>query len=412
MIKLFLKNYLFSASSNSVIKIISRICLISSCLSIAGLLIVLNIMNDMSSNIHKRLLGSEPHISITLNKTAAALPEYKNQWEKLHNFLKKKNNNIEYVRYVKKQDLIIKTKLSGLQSVIAKEFQKKDFSIFLKTTYKHYPHLQPLDDFQHKESNLTPVYIEENLAQYLQIYEGDIISLFKPKALLSNLEDLQAYKQLKIKGLLPSEAKTKTRKMIYFSSLSLNNNTELFPMEIQLYKPYQYDKTLKTIIQFTDSIKLPINTSNWKQDNHILFFSLNMEKSIMGLFFIISLVINSLSIMTLIFLLIHQKKKDIGILYAMGFSQKHIKNLFMKISFTLSLVGMLTGLVIGLGVSLYLQYRPLQILPDIFYSNALSAKIDLPILMLSLVSIFLFSYLGAWIPINIQFKKLKIQYQI
>lgn len=412
MIKLFLKNYLFNSSNNSVIKIISRICLISSALSIAGLIIVLNIMNDMSSKIHKRLLGSEPHISIQLNSSKSNIPAHKEQWNQLHGFLKKQKN-IEYIRSIKKQELIIKTKLSGLQSVIAKEFYKKDFTTFLKNTYKHYPHLKPENHFQYTEAQFSFVYIEESLAQYLQIQEGDKILLFQPQDLLSNIENLQAYKHLEVKGLLPSESKTSTEKMIYFDSLTEDTyGKEVFPIEIQLYQPYEYKKTLQAIKVFSQSINLSLLTTNWKKDNHILFFSLNMEKSIMSLFFIISLIINSLSIMTLIFLLIAQKRRDIRILYAMGFSQKHIKQLFMKISFILSLVGMLAGLIIGLSVSLYLQHNPLQILPDIFYNNALSAKIDFPILGFSLLSILFFGYLGAWIPIKIQFKKMKIQYQV
>lgn len=411
MIKLFLKNYLFNSSNNSVIKIISRICLISSALSIAGLIIVLNIMNDMSSKIQRRLLGSEPHISISINHTKKNALDYTNQWKKLHTFLKKQKN-IEHIRSIKKQELIIKTNLSGLQSVIAKEFHNKDFAIFLKNNYKHYPHLKPLNTFQYKKKNLSPVYIEESLAQYLQIQEGDKILLFQPHSLLTNIESLQPYKQLEVKGLLPSESQTNTEKIIYFESLTKNKLEKMFPIEIQLYEPYQYQKTLKAIKVFSQSIHLPLLITNWKQDNHILFFSLNMEKSIMGLFFIISLIINSLSIMTLIFLLITQKRKDIRILYAIGFSQNHIKQLFMKISFILSLFGMLVGLIIGLGASLYLQYNPLQILPDIFYNNSLSAKIDFPVLGLSLISILFFGYIGAWIPIKIQFQKMKIQYQL
>ncbi|MBE8221495.1 MAG: ABC transporter permease [Bdellovibrionales bacterium] len=411
MIKLFLKNYLFNSSSNSVVKIISRICLISSAISIAGLIIVLNIMNDMSLKIQKRLLGSEPHISIGIDINKNKKLNYKNKWKQLDTFLKKQKN-IEHIRHVKKQELIIKTNFSGLQSVIAKEFYTKDFSIFLKNTYKQYPHLKPINSFQYKNRNLLSVYIEESLAQYLQIQEGDKILLFKPRSLLTNIENLEPYKQLEVKGLLPSESKTNTEKIIYFENLSTNKFKKIFPIELQLHRPYKYKDIYKKIKIFSKSINLPIKITNWKQNNHILFFSLNMEKSIMALFFIISLIINSLSIMTLIFLLIAQKRKDIRILYAMGFSQNHIKKLFMKISFILSLVGMLAGLVIGLGVSLYLKYLPLQILPNIFYNNAISAKIDFPILGLSLISILFFGYIGAWIPIKIQFKKMKIKYQV
>ncbi|MBE8162755.1 MAG: ABC transporter permease [Bdellovibrionaceae bacterium] len=411
MIKLFLKNYLFNSANNSVIKIISYICLISSALSVAGLIIVLNIMNDMSSKIQKRLLGSKPHISININAKKLPAHNYKSQWIKLNAFLKKQKN-IEHIRSVKKQELIIKTNTSGLQSVIAKEFNDKDFSVFLKNTYAQYPYLKPLDSFQYQESHLNPVYIEESLAQYLQIQEGDSILLFQPQSLLTSIENVQPYTQLQVKGLLPSEAKTSSEQFIYFKNLDKNLSKKIVPIEVQLYEPYQYEKTFKDIKVFAKSINLPLLITNWKQDNHILFFSLNMEKSIMGLFFIISLVINSLSIMTLIFLLITQKRKDIRLLYAIGFSQNHIKQLFMKISFILSLCGMLSGLVIGLGISFYLQHNPLQILPDIFYNNSLSAKVDFSILGLSLLSILFFAYIGAWIPIKIQFQKMKIQYQV
>lgn len=407
MIKIFLQNYLFNSSTGSVVKIISRICFASSALSVAGLIIVLNIMNDMSLKIQERLLGSEPHISLSLDSKKNI--EYKKQWKKMHVFLKKKKN-IKYMYFVKKHELIIKSRSSGLQSVFATEFNKKDFSIFLKNTYKQYPFLKSVDAFEYQKSRWPAVYVEEDLAQSLALKKNDIISLFKPVALLSSLENLKLYKQLKIKGLLASESKNSFEKKIYFSNL--DKNKQLFSIDLQLHQPYKYKKLFKNIKQFAKSISLPIQITNWKKDNHILFFSLKMEKSIMTLFFIISLLINSLSIMTLIFLLIAQKRRDIYILFSMGLSKKHIKKLFMKMGFVLSLLGMSAGLLLGLAVSVYLHYYPLQILPDIFYNTSISSKIDIFVLSASLLSILFFSYIAAWLPIHIQFKKIKIEQDI
>src|SRR5690606_32450885 len=60
----FLKHYMFSKRSGAVIKIISWLCLLGIGLSVAAMIVVLNVMNGLNDAIYKRLLSMDPHISI------------------------------------------------------------------------------------------------------------------------------------------------------------------------------------------------------------------------------------------------------------------------------------------------------------------------------------------------------------
>ena len=100
--------------------------------------------------------------------------------------------------------------------------------------------------------------------------------------------------------------------------------------------------------------------------------------------------------MTILVLLITQKRKDIGILMAIGMQKKTIIQIFSKIGFYLSGLGILLGFTMGILICVLISQQNFIELPDFYQDRTLPVKFEYTayglILSLSLFISFISSY--------------------
>ena len=144
--------------------------------------------------------------------------------------------------------------------------------------------------------------------------------------------------------------------------------------------------------------KLGITSETWQEKNSDLFFALMMEKTMIGIFLGLAGLIASSSILTVLALLMSQKKRDIAIIKTLGLSQKKTLWLFTKIGLWISGGAIFIGLVLGLSISYYLQYNPVNILPNIYYDSSIPALVDLNFVFIVACVSFGLAFLGSYFP--------------
>ena len=101
-----------------------------------------------------------------------------------------------------------------------------------------------------------------------------------------------------------------------------------------------------------------------------------MEKITMTTFMSLSGLITCFTIITILILLITQKRADVGILMTLGLPKIDVQRLFQWIGGFLFGIGLLSGLVLGTAISVFLQMYPLEVLPDIYYDRTLPSRLD------------------------------------
>jgi lipoprotein-releasing system permease protein len=74
--------------------------------------------------------------------------------------------------------------------------------------------------------------------------------------------------------------------------------------------------------------------------------------------------------------LITQKRKEMGLLMALGLSARRLMDLFQKVGMYLAGIGLGLGGFVGVIVSLYIENHPLQVLLDIYYDSEVPAQVD------------------------------------
>jgi lipoprotein-releasing system permease protein len=163
--------------------------------------------------------------------------------------------------------------------------------------------------------------------------------------------------------------------------------------EIRLKDAYKADKIKEKLLE------KGIRSETWGERDTSLFFALKMESYAMALFLSLAVLITSFSIVTVMVLLMSQKRQDIGMMMALGLSVKRTRRVFLRVGLLLSYMGILGGVILGGAVCLFLDKYPMELLPDIYTDSTLPAKLTPRILLFVLACSSLIAVLGSWLPI-------------
>jgi lipoprotein-releasing system permease protein len=391
----FLKKLVFSDRSGNLIRRITTLSFFAIVLSLTAFFIVLFVMNGMNRNIKARIMSLEPHLT-TVNNFAQdqdVLTGIKNA------------NLIKYQKF----DLILRSidgQFRGGEATGYSTQGLSDWSKQLNLTQmqnrRQFSTYDAAEDIQLGENEIA---LGVDLARSLGVLEGDELTLIPPETLLLSSLETPLFQKVIVKKILLTDLYDLDSKLILF-----NSDTSLKRFSNTLSRKTGFHIWFKSVDD-ADTAKQAlalknINSETWQEKNSDLFFALKMEKLMIGTFLGLAGLIASSSILTVLALLMSQKKFDIAIIKTLGLSQKRTLWLFTKIGLWISGLAILLGTVIGVGVSLYIQYNPVNVLPNIYYDSSIPAYVNFSflgvVMLLSAVLAFFGSYLPAKATLEIQ----------
>jgi lipoprotein-releasing system permease protein len=383
----FIQKLILSPRSGALVKRITILSFIAISLSLTAFLIVLFVMNGMNLNIKKRIMALEPHL-VTLNES-------------------KDDDMIEKIipsqssQTYEAFDLILRTidgQFRGAQAVGYTEKGLQQWMERLSVLKKKEGKVQSYDlDADSFSLEQNEVALGVDLARSLGILEGDEITLIPPETLLLSSLETPLFQKVIVKRILVTDLYDLDSKLILFNSqkslamfsktLSRKRGTHLWFSSISDAE-YAEEKLLK----------VGVKSETWQEKNSDLFFALMMEKTMIGIFLGLAGLIASSSILTVLALLMSQKKRDIAIIKTLGLSQQKTLWLFTKIGLWISGSAIALGIVIGLCVSTYLQFFPVNILPNIYYDSSIPALVDFGFVFIVIIVSGGLAFLGSYFP--------------
>ena len=396
-----LKKLVLSERSGSLIRRTARLSFLAIVLSVSVFFIVMFVMNGMNQNIRSRLFSLDPHISMVVENNKK---EIEQSTETIKVESAAQFTSINYTKY----DLIIRTvdgQFRGAQVV----GYDQDGLNFWKNR------LVDLRNKENKWSSVTEREFELNkneialgidLARLLGVLEGDEVTLIPAETLLMSQLEAPQFQKVVVKYILTTDLYDLDSKLVLFNhqkslqifsqSLSKESGFHLWLDTTKGSGPV-YSLVDKVKSDFQDQIK-DLKIETWKEKNSDLFFALFLEKTIIGLFLGLAGLVASSSILTVLILIMSQKKNDIAILKTLGLSKKATLYLFAKIGVIISGAAIGLGTILGVGISFYIENFPLKILPNIYYDSSIPAYVDMNLVFIVVCVSLVLSIFGCYFP--------------
>lgn len=375
---------------------ISWLSIIGIAISVTAFLIVLFVMNGMNASIKKRILGLEPHLYVQVaNVQSPTVLESHPVFQRL----REHPENQAYV--YETQDVIIRSQDGQFRGGVARGVSRESLEHFIEQLQQMNSQNGGSSYFWDPQDvpDVGEIVLGVDLAQSLGVFEGDFVTVVSPSGLLLPLGETPRFDRVRIKKIVTTSLSDIDANYLFYQrgkalNALLSENTRRMGIEVWLGDERNMTSVRKDLENFSD-----VTVESWMERNSALLYALRLEKLTIGTFLGLAGMIAASSIFTVLALLLSQKKRDIAILRTIGFSERQTVRTFTQLGFMLSFVGVLTGVILGTGISLYIQAHPIQwTASQIYYDPSIPALVDFRLVLGVLVVSAVIAWLGSYIP--------------
>ncbi len=362
--------YLRSNRKKGFVSFISGVSMIGLILAVMSLITVLSVMNGFHEELTNRILNTISHSYITGSDDTLE------NWDDLQKKINTQDRVIASSPYV--EDFALMTSKTATQGVSVRGIlinQESSTSALL-------------DDIKYGSLNLeedeSSVLIGVGLATLMGTGVGDQITLIAP-----------ARNSL---GALVPQSQTFTISGIFNAGLNDYNNglafihlydaQDLFTLgnkisgiRLKVENLFDANEITKDIV---DSLGNGYYGVDWMQQQKHFIRALNLEKQMIAIILSLIIAVAAFNIVSMMVMVVTDKKSDIAILRTLGMTPKRIVKIFYYQGISIGLIGISVGTILGLLLAMNIEsvisgiesIIGFQFFPkDVFYINRFPSKI-------------------------------------
>jgi len=357
------KRYLISKHKINFITIISFISIVGVTIGVAALIVVLSVFNGFGSLVTKYMMNFEPHI-----RAQVISEEGEKNIQELSDLLSESKETGGFTPFVNGKVLAYN---KGLTKVVNLKGIKKELA---DNVYNFSSSIIYGDDKIASSKPVPKVIIGIQLADRLQSVTGDTLTLISP---------------LGIEKAITQFSMPLTKKVVITGIYSSNNNdydagyiiTDLefakfllgYKKTIQGYEVRLKDSddafAVKNFLEETLS-EADFSVKTWFDFHQELYSVMKIERWTAYLILMLIIAVATFNILGSLSMSVIEKRRDIGILSAMGIREKSILKIFMFEGILIGIIGTLLGVLLGY----FICY--LQIEYNIYPLNPAQYKVD------------------------------------
>ena len=386
--------YLRSNRKKGFVSFISGVSMVGLILAIMSLITVLSVMNGFHEELKNRVLNAISHSYITEKDNTLE------NWEELSEEINSKDRILASSPYVENFALI--TTQDASQGVSVRGII---MDLEVKTSVL-------LDDIKYGEIDLTEdassVLIGVGLATILSSGIGDSITLIAPSR--NSI------------GLLMPKSKTFTVTGIFNAGLNeynnnlafvhLNDAQELFSLDDQVSGIRLKVDNLFEANKITNNVVEELGSDlyygvDWMQQKRNFIRALNLEKQMIAVVLSLIIAVAAFNIVSMMVMVVTDKKSDIAILRTIGMTPKRIVKIFFYQGLSIGLIGIVIGTALGLLLAMNIEsvisgietILGFQFFPkDVFYISRFPSSIQLNDVLSVVIGAFVLTVLAAIYP--------------
>ena len=389
------KRYLSFKQKQAFISLISLLSTGGVALGVMALITVIAVMTGVEKDMKLKILGIDPHLIVM--KQGGHFSEY----NKINAVLKKIDGVISTNPFVYTQ-VMLKTAAGVSGSILkgidskntnnkdpAKKFDlKKIFSQL--STYKS----------ETKKQILPGIILGKQLAINLKVSSGDTLYIISQKGMISPVGILPSMKRFKVVDTF------ETGMYYYDESLSyilLKDAQKIMRMgdtvtgiAVWTDDIYSVEKISEKIIF---EIKYPYWVQNFLNTHQGLFSALKLEKTAMFIILMLIVLVAAFNIASSLIMMVMKKKRDIGILKAMGATNTSIKKIFIFNGLAIGFAGTTIGVISGFILCFLIKhYKFIELPKNVYPFSTIPVALNYTDVLIIASSTMLICFLAALYP--------------
>ncbi|MEA1973327.1 MAG: FtsX-like permease family protein [Candidatus Cloacimonadota bacterium] len=138
---------------------------------------------------------------------------------------------------------------------------------------------------------------------------------------------------------------------------------------------------------------------SWESFEKNLFTAIDIEQKIVSFALFLMVLISAMNLMGNMVKLIAEKRKELGVLKAIGASDKFISTLFLKIGFIIGIIGSFIGAFLALILlNIQMKYNIVKLPIETVDSVSLPIQIKYSIFIITIIVTIIILLLSSWIP--------------
>lgn len=325
---------------NQFISFVSLISLLGMVVGVIALVVVLSVMNGFEAEVRGRILAVVPHGFLT------GTNDKLDNWQAPAATLRQQPAVLGVAPFLDSQVMLsrpgmiraamlqaIDPALEGQVSSLGQSMVNGSLSDLAPGKYR--------------------IIIGSLLSRYLGVYVGDEVSVVLPRVSVTPVGVFPRVKRFVVSGIFEVGA-------------ALDSNT-VFIHLADGQKLFQYGPAIKGLrLQFDDLFKadqyLPelltlmpegAVATSWSQTQGSLFQAVKMEKTMVSLLLLIIVAIAAFNIVSILTMMVADKRSDIAVLRTMGASSQTILWVFVIQGVVIGSGGILIGIILGVPLALF-----------------------------------------------------------
>ncbi len=366
--------YLRSKRKRSAISVLTWISVLGVAIGVMALNVVLSVMNGFDEDLKSKIVGMNAHIVIT-GYEGQTLADY----DKVVQVVAKMDHVTAVGPYTEGQALArSKDKSLGVMvwGVVPEHPQAvADLNKFLwdaKSTDLNQP-AQP------GASRAERIFLGAELARRLQVVVGDDIILFLPILQQTPMGMMPQSEKFQVVGLVSTGMYDYDSSYTY---VALGNGQKMYQLQNDVsgiaVKLDNVDLAPEIAKQIRKKFNGQYFVQDWLQMNRNLFVALQTEKWVMGIILSLIVLVAALNIVNPLTMMVIDKTKEIGILKAMGATDKSITFIFIFEGMFIGILGIIIGVIGGYALCEAIAKIPIP-MPGggmVYYIDRLPVKVD------------------------------------
>ena len=381
------RRYLIGKKRFSFINIISVLATLGIAFGVAALIVVMSVFNGFNSLVLSILQDVDPHIKIERVPGAAGKSA-----SEVRRMLESNAHDAEWSPFIERKAMAVAGGYNNFVWVKGYDPERVDkvSGIRRKIT------LGRAD-----ASDEYGVFLGLTLADRLHVMIGDTLTLISPagmEAMLTQIVTPTVFR-CPVVGLFDSKNKVYDQTYVFMRLPTANaffrENETGSGFELRFDDISRSDAERDTLAAL---IGEGWNVLTWYDLHKDLYSVMKIERWSAFVLLAVIIAVAVFNILASLTMLVLEKKRDIGILRAIGMPSRRIQRIFLLQGMWIAIAGVASGLVVGL-IPTWLQHQfGLVRLDAAFIIPALPVEIRVTDLVLIIVSTFTLCLAAAWLP--------------